>query len=65
MTTTIDRDTEMARAHLEEARDHYQAFQAAMSALGHDVRQLDEWQYQRVDAYPGWEARATSAAAST
>ena len=55
MTTTTDRDTEMARAHLEEAREHYQAFCASMSALGHEVRQLDEWQWQRVDAYPGWE----------
>ena len=51
----MTKDTEMARAHLEEAREHYQAFQEAMSALGHEVRQLDAWQWQRVDAYPGWE----------
>jgi len=54
MTTTIDR-IEMARAHLEEAREHYEAFQGSMRALGREVRRLDEWQYQRVDAYPSWE----------
>ena len=47
--------TGMAHAHLEEARDHYEAFQGAMRDLGDEVRRLDEWQYQRVDAYPGWE----------
>ena len=53
MTTTTDR-TEAARTHLDEAREHYGAFQEAMRALGREVRKLDEWQYQRVDAYPGW-----------
>ena len=47
--------TEMARAHLEAAREHYEAFCEAMHALGLEVRRLDEWQWQRVDAYPGWE----------
>jgi len=55
MTTGTDRDTEMARAHLEEAREHYEAFQDAMRTLGREVRRLDEWQWHRVDAYPGWE----------
>jgi len=53
--TTTTHDTEMARAHLEEAREHYEMFQESMRALGREVRRLDEWQYQRVDAYPGWE----------
>jgi hypothetical protein len=52
---TTTHDTEMARAHLDEAREHYEAFCEAMRALGREVRRLDEWQYQRVDAYPGWE----------
>ena len=26
-----------------------------MRALGREVRHLDGWQYQRVDAYRGWE----------
>jgi hypothetical protein len=51
MTTTTHNT---ARAHLEEAREHYEAFCDAMRALGREVRRLDEWQYQRVDAYPGW-----------
>jgi hypothetical protein len=25
-----------------------------MRALGREVRRLDPWQYERVDAYPGW-----------
>jgi N-dimethylarginine dimethylaminohydrolase len=51
--TTTSYGTEQARAHLEEARDHYEAFCESMRALGCEVRWLDEWQYQRVDAYPG------------
>ena len=51
--TTTTHDTESARAQLEEAREHYEAFCEAMRALGREVRRLDEWQYQRVDAYPG------------
>jgi hypothetical protein len=47
--------TETAREHLDEAREHYEAFQEAMRALGREVRRLDEWQWDRVDAYPGWE----------
>jgi hypothetical protein len=54
MDPTSDR-TEMARAHLDEAREHYEAFCEAMRALGREVRALDEWQWQRVDAYPGWD----------
>ncbi|MFO7533902.1 MAG: hypothetical protein R6W93_15710 [Candidatus Limnocylindrales bacterium] len=53
MTPTSDR-TETARTHLDEAREHYEAFQESMRALGEEVRHLDEWQWQRVDAYPGW-----------
>jgi hypothetical protein len=52
--TTTTHDTATAREHLEQAREHYEAFQEAMRALGREVRRLDEWQYQRVDAYPGW-----------
>ena len=52
MTTTTHNT---ARAHLEEAREHYEAFCESMRALGREVRKLDEWKYQRVDAYPGWE----------
>ena len=48
-------NTETAREHLAEAREHYEAFQESMRALGREVRQLDEWQWQRVDAYPGWD----------
>ena len=43
MTTTTC-DTETARAHLEEARQHYEAFCGSMRALGREVRRLDEWQ---------------------
>ena len=53
--TTTSHDTETARAHLEEAREHHEAFCESMRALGHEVRRLDEWQWHRVDAYPGWE----------
>ena len=52
---TTTHDTETARDLLEESREHYEAFCDAMRALGREVRRLDEWQYQRVDAYPGWE----------
>lgn len=52
---TTTHDNEQARAHLEQAREHYEAFCESMQALGHEVRRLDEWQYQRVDAYPGWD----------
>lgn len=53
--TTMTHDTETARVHLGEAREYYLAFCDAMRALGREVRTLDEWQWQRVDAYPGWE----------
>ena len=53
--TTTTHDTETARAHLDEAREHYEAFCESMRALAREVRRLDEWQYQRVDAHPGWE----------
>jgi hypothetical protein len=62
MTTT---DTTTARDLLDAAREHYEASQEAMQALGREVRRLDEWQWQRVDAYPGWEgARDVGAGAS-
>lgn len=54
-TTTMTGRTGSARAHLTEARTHCEAFCASMRALGHEVLQLDEWQWQRVDGYPGWQ----------
>lgn len=52
--TTTTADLEQARKFLDEAREAYETFQDAMRGLGYIVRDLDEWQYQRVDAYPGW-----------
>jgi len=39
---------------VNEARGAYQQFQAAWQGVGVKVRNLNEWQYHRVDAYPGW-----------
>lgn len=39
---------------LNEAREAYEEFAAKWSAVGESVRRLNDWQYQRVDAYPGW-----------
>ena len=40
---------------LGEASEAYEEFAAKWGRVGALVREMNEWQYQRVDAYPGWE----------
>jgi hypothetical protein len=49
--TTIER----ALAHLDEAKEAYLEFQRAWAEVGQDVRLLNLFQWDRVDAYPGWD----------
>lgn len=45
---------ERARESLREAREALEALQFHMRELGEWVRQIDPGEYERVDAYPGW-----------
>lgn len=47
-------DIDQAQRLLQEAREHYQAFQEALQGVGWIIQDIDEWLYHRVDAYPGW-----------
>lgn len=47
-------DLDKVLADIDAAREHYEAFQRAWSDVGRAVREINEWLWHRVDAYPSW-----------
>lgn len=50
-------DARTALDSLEVAREAYERFQEAWHEVGRITRHLDDWQWHRVEAYPGWDGR--------
>lgn len=54
MTSNKIQDAQDALDTLEEAKEAYEKFQEAWRQVGSAVRRIDDLQWNRVDAYPGW-----------
>jgi hypothetical protein len=48
-------DYARATALLDEAAEAWERFRESWGALGREMRSIDPFLYDRIDAYPGWD----------
>ena len=58
-------EAERALALLDEAREAYDAFKTTWSEVGRAMRSLNRFEYERVDAYPGWQGTRDAGAGTS